>query len=463
MNTATVLIIDDEPDIRELLEITLIRMGLEAECASTAEEAYAALQARSFDLCLTDMRLPDGNGLDIIEYAQQHHGQMPIAMITAYGCVDTATRALKAGAFDFITKPLDLQKLRELIQNALQPARDADSASSADSPLLGQSRPMQHLRQKISKLARSQAPVHITGESGTGKELVAREIHLQSNRAAQPFVPVNCGAIPDELMESEFFGHRKGSFTGAHDNKPGLFQAAQGGTLFLDEVADLPLHMQVKLLRALQEKSVRPVGSQQEVAVDVRILSATHKDLAAEVAAGRFRQDLYYRLNVIEVRVPPLRERGEDTGLLAQVFLQRLCAGEPLARLSAAALEKLLQHRFPGNVRELENMLERAYTLCENNLIQPHDLQLQTGNPEPVQAAPQPVAAAASPAAGQPANPAPAEEADVENLENHLEDIERQIITQALEQTRWNRTAAAERLGLSLRSLRYRLKKLGID
>lgn len=450
MSTQTVLIIDDEPDIRELLEITLLRMGLETESASNTTEAYAALQARPYSLCLTDMRMSDGNGLDIIEYAQQHHPRMPIAMITAYGCVETATRALKAGAFDFITKPMDLKRLRELVTSALQQSRLEQPDIPSDSPLLGQSAAMQHLRQQINKLARSQAPVHISGESGTGKEVVAREIHQHGSRAKQPFIPVNCGAIPAELMESEFFGHRKGSFTGAHDNNPGLFQAANGGTLFLDEVADLPLHMQVKLLRALQEKSVRPVGSQQEVPVDVRILSATHKHLASEVANGRFRQDLYYRLNVIEVHVPPLRERGEDVLQLAQVFLQRLCANERQVRLSPPALQKLLQHGFPGNVRELENVLERAYTLCDDDLIQPHDLQLQSNSPL-LQLQPDAAASAVHSVAPP-----------VRSRSEKLEDAERALILRTLELNGYNEQTAAEQLGLSQRSLRHRMHTLRI-
>lgn len=452
MTRQSVLIIDDEPDILELLEITLLRMGLETFTAGNAQEAYAALQARPYSLCLTDMRLPDGNGLDIISHAQQHHPHMPIAMITAYGCIDTATSALKAGAFDYITKPMDLQRLRELVQSALQQgvASHKPQEQEQDEPLLGRSLPMQQLRQQILKLARSQAPVHISGESGTGKEVVAREIHQHGNRADQPFVPVNCGAIPAELMESEFFGHKKGSFTGAHDNKPGLFQAAHGGTLFLDEVADLPLHMQVKLLRALQEKSVRPVGSQQEVAVDVRILSATHKNLAAEVSAGRFRQDLFYRLNVIEVHVPPLRERGEDVLQLARVFLQRLCTDDRQVELSQAALDKLLQHDFPGNVRELENMLERAYTLCDNNLIQPDDLQMQSARLN----AAQPASPLAKPVADT------AEPVDPGSM---LAEVERQLIRRTLEEHGQQLNAAAQQLGLSQRSLRYRMQTLNIS
>lgn len=458
MTTPTALIIDDEPDIRELLEITLGRMNLQTRSACNVKEAYQWLARESFALCLTDMRLPDGTGLDIIEFVQKNHSQMPIAMITAYGCVETATQALKAGAFDFITKPVDLVRLRELVNSALRLRAPHVPAQISEGALLGHSLPMQKLREKIAKLARSQAPVYISGESGSGKELVARQIHLQGARAKQPFIPVNCGAIPAELMESEFFGHKKGSFTGANEDKPGLFQAAHGGTLFLDEVADLPLSMQVKLLRALQEKAVRPVGSQQEQVVDVRILSATHKNLANEVAAERFRQDLYYRLNVIELTVPPLRERPEDIGLLSESILQRLSAGSAPVRLHADALKKLQGYRFSGNVRELENMLERAYTLAEGEFIQANDLQFQQSvlhkndDSSTDNATPKPATMPAAQSLER-----------VENLEDHLEDIERKLITQALEETRWNRTAAAERLGLSFRSLRYRLKKLGID
>ncbi len=454
----TALIIDDEPDIRELLEITLGRMNLNTRSACNVKEAYQWLAREPFALCLTDMRLPDGTGLDIIEFVQKNYSQMPIAMITAYGCVETATQALKAGAFDFITKPVDLVRLRELVNSALRLREPRATAQITENPLLGQSLPMQKLRSQISKLARSQAPVYISGESGSGKELVARQIHLQGARAKQPFIPVNCGAIPAELMESEFFGHKKGSFSGASEDKPGLFQAAHGGTLFLDEVADLPLAMQVKLLRALQEKAIRPVGSQQEQLVDVRILSATHKDLNKEVAAERFRQDLYYRLNVIELAVPPLRERPEDLAMLSESILSRLNSSTTPVQLHPDALKKLQGYRFSGNVRELENMLERAYTLAEGEFIHADDLQFQqavlhkTSDNSIAKLASEP---AAIPAA-QPLE-------RVDNLEDHLEDIERKLITQALEETRWNRTAAAERLGLSFRSLRYRLKKLGID
>ncbi|MEB0076785.1 sigma-54 dependent transcriptional regulator [Pseudomonas sp. CCI3.2] len=440
-----ILIVDDEPDIRELLEITLGRMKLDTRSARNVKEARDWLQREPFDLCLTDMRLPDGNGLELVQHIQQRYPQVPVAMITAYGSLDTAINALKAGAFDFLTKPVDLTRLRELVASALRMHTPSGTENTFDSRLLGDSPPMRALRKQVSKLARSQAPIYISGESGSGKELVARLIHEQGPRIDHPFVPVNCGAIPSELMESEFFGHRKGSFTGATEDKPGLFQAANGGTLFLDEVADLPLAMQVKLLRAIQEKAVRSVGGQQELVVDVRILCATHKDLNAEVAAGRFRQDLYYRLNVIELRVPSLRERREDIVQLTDSILRRLAegSGQPAATLNAQALETLKSYRFPGNVRELENMLERAYTLCDNDRIEASDLRL----------------------IDTPSISGPGEHhlADINDLEDYLESIERTLILQALEETRWNRTAAAQRLNLTFRSLRYRLKKLGLD
>jgi two-component system response regulator PilR (NtrC family) len=445
MTRQRALIVDDEPDIRELLEITLGRMKLDTRSARNVKEAREWLAKESFDLCLTDMRLPDGTGLELVQHIQQRHPQVPVAMITAYGSLDTAINALKAGAFDFLTKPVDLGRLRELVATALRLGSRAGEELPVDSRLLGDSPPMKALRKQILKLARSQAPVYISGESGSVKELVARLIHEQGPRCEQPFVPVNCGAIPTELMESEFFGHKKGSFTGAIEDKQGLFQAANGGTLFLDEVADLPLPMQVKLLRAIQEKAVRAVGGQQESVVDVRILCATHKDLAGEVSAERFRQDLYYRLNVIELHVPALRERREDIAMLAESMLKRLAEGSGLsaARLDDDALEKLKSYRFPGNVRELENMLERAYTLCEDDRISASDLRLTD--------------------ACGPSENGETSLAQIDNLEDHLEDIERKLIMQALEETRWNRTAAAQRLGLSFRSMRYRLKKLGID
>jgi two-component system response regulator PilR (NtrC family) len=444
MSCQKALIVDDEPDIRELLEITLGRMRVDTRSARNVSEARDWLAKEPFDLCLTDMRLPDGTGLDLVQHIQQRHPNLPVAMITAFGNLDTAINALKAGAFDFLTKPVDLGRLRDLVNSALRSSSHRDEPVNSCARLQGDSSPMRSLRAQIQKLSRSQAPVYISGESGTGKERVARLIHEQGPRQEFAFVPVNCGAIPSDLMESEFFGHKKGSFTGATEEKPGLFQAAQCGTLFLDEVADLPLGMQVKLLRAIQEKAIRSVGGQQEVLVDVRILCATHKDLAAEVAAGRFRQDLYYRLNVIELHVPPLRERREDIPLLAGAMLDQLNAIslQPAVQLADEALEKLKCYRFPGNVRELENVLERAYTLCEDGLIRAADLRLaDTANTE-------------SPDKGL---------SQISNLEDYLEDIERTLIMQALEENRWNRTAAAQRLGLSFRSMRYRLKKLGID
>ena len=442
-----VLIIDDEPDILELLDLTLQRMQVQTCSASTMAEAMALLAEKHFDLCLTDMRLPDGDGLAVVRHIQQNLPQTPVAMITAYGSLDTAISALKAGAFDFLTKPVDLQRLRELVNSALRlkPEQAAEPGDQARDPILGISPAIEQLRSRIAKLARSQAPLYISGESGSGKELVARRIHTLSSRAQAPFVPVNCGAIPSELMESEFFGHRKGSFTGAVADKPGLFQAATGGTLFLDEVADLPMSMQVKLLRAIQEKAVRPVGTQQEEAVDVRLLCATHKDLAAEVSEGRFRQDLFYRINVIELSVPPLRERREDIPLLTAHILARLAARNqmPVPHIGKETMERLASYRFPGNVRELENILERAFTLSEGQVIETDDIHISAC---PTTASTQP------PSLG-----------DIGSLEDYLDNIERSAITQALEETRWNKTAAAKRLGLTFRSLRYRLKKLGLE
>jgi two-component system response regulator PilR (NtrC family) len=438
MSDRRALIVDDEPDIRELLGITLGRMGVQASPAANIAEALALLRQENFDLCLTDMRLPDGNGLDLVADIARRHPGMPVAVITAHGNMESAITALKSGAFDFVTKPVDLKDLRNLITQALKLRGSPTGESRA---LIGASAVVERLRATIAKLARSQAPVYISGESGTGKELVARLIHEQGARAMAAFVPVNCGAIPDELMESELFGHRKGSFTGAVADKPGLFQAADGGTLFLDEVAELPLHMQVKLLRAIQEKRVRPIGADAEVAVDCRILSATHKKLAELVEAGEFRQDLYYRINVIELNVPPLRERAEDIPLLVEHFLAKKSEefGLGMPSLSADAFEALRAYAFPGNVRELENILERALTLCENDEINAADLRL----PEGPRAAP--------------AGTGPAE------LQDYLDDVERSRILAALEQTRWNKTKAAKLLGISFRALRYRLQKLGID
>ena len=461
MSGQSVLIVDDEPDIRELLDITLSRMGLNTHSAENLEDAITMVGNIQPDLCLTDMRLPDGNGISLVEYIQREHSHIPVAMITAHGSVETAISALKAGAFDFISKPIELDTLRKLVSTALQLEMDTTRAESAvDRELIGQAPAIGLLRQQISKLARSQAPVHIYGESGTGKEVVARLMHNNGPRAAGAFVAVNCGAIPHELMESELFGHLKGSFTGAQQDKIGLFQAASGGTLFLDEVADLPLQMQVKLLRAIQEKSVRPVGASEEQPTDIRLLSATHKDLAKEVAAGRFREDLYYRINVIDVSVPSLRERLQDLEELTQSILQGITgADRPRAHLDESALAALRRYHFPGNVRELENILERALALSDGERITADDLQF----PSP------PVAQSArhdskaeekTPAAAHGATEHTAAYGD---LEGYLERVERDIISAALQECRWNKTATAKMLGISFRSLRYRLSKLGLE
>jgi len=464
MTNHTALLIDDEPAILELLAITLMRMGIDTLQAANLSTAYQLLSEQSFDLCLTDMHLPDGNGLDLVAHIQQKHPETPVAVITAFGSIDTAIEALKLGAFDFVSKPVELPRLRDMVQQALKLQSNTGAeieTQNSNSELLGQSAAIQKLRGQITKVARSQAPVYISGESGSGKELVARMIHQFGSRSDAPFVPVNCGAIPTELMESEFFGHKKGSFTGAITDKIGLFQSAQGGTLFLDEVADLPLHMQVKLLRTIQEKTVRPVGSQKEETLDIRILSATHKNLTKEVENGNFRQDMFYRINVIEINVPSLRQRQEDIALLADFFLQKLGQNNATAaaQLSPAALSTLQNYSFPGNVRELENTLERAYTLCENNVIDVDDLQLR---PTEITPACTPTNAAA-PVATATAEPTPASTTEGSTLDNYLEGIEKQAILKALEETRWNRTAAAELLGISFRQIRHRLKKFGIE
>ncbi|MEX2481124.1 MAG: sigma-54 dependent transcriptional regulator [Gammaproteobacteria bacterium] len=445
------LVVDDEPDIRELLSITLGRMDVDCVTAADIAAAEGLLREQHFDLCLTDMRLPDGNGLDLVAHVARRYPHLPVAVITAHGNMESAIAALKSGAFDFVTKPVDLKDLRTLVAQAL---RLGGTPAKPSRTLVGAAPVMDRLRATVAKLARSQAPVYISGESGTGKELVARLIHEQGARAAAAFVPVNCGAIPNELMESELFGHRKGSFSGAIGDKVGLFQAADGGTLFLDEVAELPLHMQVKLLRAIQEKRVRPVGAEEEVAVDCRILCATHKNLAALVERGEFRQDLFYRINVIELHVPPLRERGEDIPLLVEHVLTAKAAdlGIAVPSLTADAQAALLAHDFPGNVRELENILERALTLSENDEIRRPDLRLEqaaAAAPSPPSAAVEPTQPAAAPAAPE--------------LQSYLDDVERQRILEALEKTRWNRTKAAKLLGISFRALRYRLHKLGIE
>jgi two-component system response regulator PilR (NtrC family) len=464
MSKQTVLVIDDERDIRELLTITLGRMELDVDAVGSVNEARSALAGRRYDLCFTDMRLPDGSGQEIIELIAASHPDMPVAMITAYGNVDAAVNALKAGAFDFVSKPVDIHLLRRLVRTALRLSeeRKAEAGSKA-SPgadrLIGDSSAMAEVRGKIAKLARNQAPVYIAGESGVGKELVARLIHEMGPRASGAFVPVNCGAIPSELMESEFFGHRKGSFTGAHADKEGLFQAAQGGTLFLDEVAELPLHMQVKLLRAIQEKAVRPIGGRDEIPVDVRILSATHKNLAALVEQGLFRQDLFYRINVIELRVPPLRERRGDVPRLAEFILRQLAteAGGSPGHLRPEALVALESYHFPGNVRELENILERAMAMCDGDTIEADDLML----PQRVS---MPSPAATADASASVATQAARGTAGADgSLEDYISNIERDTIVKALEESRYNKTATAKKLGITFRALRYKLKKLGID
>jgi two-component system, NtrC family, response regulator PilR len=450
MPKPAVLVVDDEPDLCELLSITLERMDLSPRSAPTLSAAQRMLKTDRYDLCLTDMQLPDGDGLDLVKWIQQYCPSVPVAVITAHGNMETAVRALKVGAFDFVSKPLDLAGLRKLVATAIKLSDTGDADTSVFGPrLLGASAAMQHLREMIARVARSQAPVHISGESGTGKELVAKLIHESGPRREGPFIPVNCGAIPTELMESELFGHKRGSFTGAVNDKKGLIQSAEGGTLFLDEIADLPLHMQVKLLRVIQEKAIRPVGEQLEVGIDVRVLSATHKNLAQLVAEGKFREDLFYRVNVIELRVPSLRERPEDVLELAEAILRRLGRRMKITppMLGKDALAALEAYAFPGNVRELENILERAITLTTAGEIRASDIQLR---PSPVGA----TSTAANASTGGPNGGA---------LGDHLEDIERDAIMKALEQTRYNKTAAAKVLGMSFRALRYRIKKLGIE
>jgi two-component system, NtrC family, response regulator PilR len=435
---AQVLVVDDEPDIRELLELTLVKMGLAVTGAGSITEAKELLKEQRFQLCLTDMRLPDGEGLDLVRYIAALASDLPVAVITAYGSAENAVAALKAGAFDYVSKPVGLEQLRSLVRSALSLP---SVAPAKDQQLLGESAPLAQVRTLIAKLARTQAPVYIFGESGSGKELAARLIHENGARRERPFVAVNCGAIPENLMESEFFGYRKGSFTGADEDREGFFQAADGGTLFLDEVADLPLPMQVKLLRAIQEKRVRKVGSTHEDPVDVRIISATHQKLADLVAAGRFRQDLFYRLNVIELTMPSLRECRDDVPAMAASILERLARQNGVAppALHAAALEALMRYDFPGNVRELENILERAMALSGSDEIRREDLRLEPVTEE-------------EPAVG----------GGNEALPDYLDAVERKAIVDALGRTGFNRTAAAKLLGITFRQLRYRMQRLGI-
>lgn len=476
MSAPRVLVLDDEADLRELLEITLLKMGLDVDSAATLRQARALFDERDYALVLTDMRLPDGLGLELVREISASGKGTPVAVITAYGSAENAVVALKAGAFDYIAKPVALDALRVMVRAALKQSESAAAGDGAapDSRMIGSSPAMAALRAQIARLARSMAPISITGESGSGKELAAREIHAQSSRAAKPFIAVNCGAIPETLMEAEFFGYRKGAFTGASDERDGFFQAANGGTLMLDEVADLPLAMQVKLLRAIQERRVRKIGATVEEPVDVRIISATHQDLARCVETGKFRQDLFYRLNVIELGLPPLRERLDDLAPLVNGILQRL-AGAGQATLGAGVLDALRAYSFPGNVRELENVLERALAFANDGVIEVGDLSLKAARPiEPVRAelappavAPPVIVAPAAPVA--PVAPTvsalpgvgPAELPG--NLPEYLEQVERDIIGRALQQTQFNRTQAASLLGISVRQLRYQMQKLNIS
>jgi two-component system, NtrC family, response regulator PilR len=481
MSIPRILVVDDEADLRELLEITLVKMGLDVDCAESLAHARAYLKQNEYSLVLTDMRLPDGLGLELVTEVSAKCKNTPIAVVTAYGSTDNAVVALKAGAFDYVSKPVALDQFRLLVQSALglQRGKAQKTTDLPTSRLIGQSATMAQLRTQISRLARSMAPIAITGESGSGKEVVAREIHAQSARANKPFVPVNCGAIPEALMEAEFFGYRKGAFTGATDERDGFFQAANGGTLLLDEVADLPLAMQVKLLRAIQERRVRKLGANNEEAVDVRIISATHQNLAEWVEKGKFRQDLFYRLNVIEIRVPALRERLDDLDSLSQVILQRLC-GDQISTLSVQAKQMLQTYTFPGNVRELENILERALAFANHGVIEATDLLLKNVKlaAPTVPTAPTAPIAPLAPVSSPPpavAVPAPVPVSSDNNtttlpsdlplpkcLPDYLDNMEREIIQRALKQTRFNRTQAAELLGISFRQLRYQMQRLNI-
>ncbi|WP_083300807.1 sigma-54 dependent transcriptional regulator [Jeongeupia sp. USM3] len=438
-NQRRVLVVDDEVDLADLLELTLVKLGLDVDKANNVAEARALLDTRNYDLLLTDMRMPDGEGIELIRHVQSARLDVPAAVITAYGSTDNAVAALKAGAFDYLAKPVSLEQLRTLVKSALQLDDEAAPVPAGESPLLGDSPAIRQVHELVAKLARSQAPVYVTGESGSGKERAARLIHARSSRADKPFVAVNCGAIPENLVESEFFGYRKGAFTGADSDRDGFFQAASGGTLFLDEVADLPLAMQVKLLRVIQERKVRKVGSTTEEPVDVRLISATHQNLADCVDAGRFRLDLYYRLNVIELKMPPLREMGDDIVLLARHIVARLadCNGIDVPVFAPEALAALARYHFPGNVRELENMLERALALSDGETVTPCDLQLDREDLEPGHA-------------------------DGGGLQDYLDRVEKQAILEAIDKTGGNRTQAAKTLGVTFRSLRYRMDRLGI-
>jgi two-component system response regulator PilR (NtrC family) len=461
-----ILVIDDEPDIRQLLSITLTRMGFTAYCAENIKRATAILNEQEFSLCLSDLKLPDGSGLDFVKAAQITHPNLPIIVITAHGSMDIAVTAMKYGAFDFINKPVDLHYLRTLITNALSSQSPLTPTSELIPEIIGESTTTLALKEKIIKVSRSQAPVFIFGESGSGKELVARAIHTHSSRKEQPFIAVNCGAIPKELMESEFFGHTKGSFTGATQDKQGLFKAADGGTLLLDEIADLPLDMQVKLLRAIQQKMIRPIGAQSEEAIDVRIVSATHQNLSAAVAKGLFRSDLFYRINVIEISVPPLRKRTNDINVLSHFILEKIAKQNSLSRyhISDDAIQSLKNYSFPGNIRELENILERACALTEDNKINTDNLLFseQTLSHLIEQTSSDTHHTATHTTAVESKLSANYDE-ELESIDQYLEKIEKEILLSSLEKSRWNRTATAKSLGISFRSLRYRLQKLQID
>ncbi|HJV72640.1 MAG TPA: sigma-54 dependent transcriptional regulator [Noviherbaspirillum sp.] len=481
MTAPRILVVDDEADLRELLEITLVKMGLDVDCADCLAVARVRLAQAEYALVLTDMRLPDGLGIELVREVAVTYKNTPIAVLTAYGSADNAVAALKAGAFDYLSKPVALDQLRQMVHSALR-TNNANGATSRSmqsgtpvTRLLGQSCVMQDLRAQIQRLARSMAPVAITGESGCGKELAARDIHAHSARADKPFIAVNCGAIPEALMEAEFFGYRKGAFTGASDDRDGFFQAANGGTLLLDEVADLPLQMQVKLLRAIQERHVRKVGATVEEPVDVRLISATHQNLAECVEKGKFRQDLFYRLNVIELHLPPLRERLDDIVQLSNAILARLSPPGQTAVLSPLALQALCSYSFPGNVRELENILERALAFANNGIIEVADLALKRVSAPAVEVKEiQPESAERAPESesspiieetrAEPMASAPTVTDDLPpSLPDYLDHVEREVILRALSKTRFNRTQAAELLGISFRQLRYRIQRLAIE